>query len=214
MKRGFIDAFRLYLISFSFCLQFCYLAIVFFTILSLKVICCMENLSIFDTRQPEIIEFFINIRELLRICDTRSSLGWKTVELVKHLISDRKLCDFARELEFVPILSSYLHEQLETDKAVLILSVLELLTEGITIQRSGLWLSNLLRYLTNTILEKCDQTLPHLLAVLSNFCLENYVVIFELQRDSQSDEVLQYLVQLQATDPLVVLHASQVNDTC
>jgi len=140
----------------------------------------MENFSVFDTSQPEIVEFFINVRELLINCDHRSSLGWKTIELVKHLCSDSNIRDFIRKLEFVPILASYLHPQLESEKAVLILSNLELLTEGIIIERSGFWLSSLLKYLTDSLLEKSDNVLPHLLAVLSNFCLENYVVINEL----------------------------------
>ena len=171
----------------------------------------MENFSVFDTSQPEIIEFFINVRELLKNCDHRSSLGWRTIELIRHLGSDPTICEFIQKLEFVPILVSYLHPQLESEKAVLILSVLELLTDGIIVERSGFWLSSLLKYLTDTLLEKSDTVLPHLLAVLSNFCLENYVVINELQRESTCDEVLQYLMQLQATDPLVQLHAAQVS---
>lgn len=173
--------------------------------------CCMENLSVFDTSQPDIIEFFISVKELLKTCDHKSSLGWKAVELVKHLSSDPTICDLVCELEFVPILSQYLHGQLEADKAILVLSILEILTEGIALDRTGYWLGNLLKYLTNTILEKSDYTLPHLLAVLSNFCFENYVVINELQRESRSDELLQYLVQLQTDNPLLQLHAAQVS---
>ena len=170
----------------------------------------MENLSVFDTNQPEILEFFINVRELLKTCDNKSCLGWKAVELVKHLSSDSRICELICELEFVPILSQYLHTQLENEKAILLLSVLEILTEGIIVERTGYWLGNLLKYLTNAILEKSDYTLPHLLAVLSNFCFENYVVINELQRESRSDELLQYLVQLQTDNNLVQLHAAQV----
>lgn len=172
----------------------------------------MENLSVFDTSQPDIIEFFINVRELLKTCDNKSALGWKAVELIKHLSSDQAICDFVCELEFVPILSQYLHAQLESDKAVLLLSVLEVLTEGIIVNRTGYWLENLFKYLTSAILEKSDYTTPHLLAVLSNFCFENYVAISELQRESRSDELLQYLVRLQTDNPVVQLHASQVCD--
>ena len=179
-------------------------------IINAQVICCMENFSVFDTSQPEIVEFFINVRELLKNCDHRSSLGWKAIELIKHLCSDPTICDFIQKLEFVPILASYLHSQLESEKAILILSVLELLTEGVIVERSGFWLSGLLKYLTDSLLEKSDSVLSHLLAVLSNFCLENYVVINELQRESTCDEVLQYLMQFQAADPLVQLHAAQV----
>ncbi|XP_057368032.1 LOW QUALITY PROTEIN: uncharacterized protein LOC130689033 [Daphnia carinata] len=176
----------------------------------LQVICCMENLSVFDTSQLDIIEFFINLRELLRTCDNKSCLGWKAVELVKHLSSDSSIFQLLCELEFVPILSQYLHGQLEADKAVLLLSAIETLSEGIIVERTGYWLGNILKYLTNSILEKCDYTLPHLLAVLSNLCFENYVVITELQRENRSELLLQYLIQLQANNPLVQLHASQV----
>lgn len=171
----------------------------------------MENLSVFDTSQPDIIEFFISVRELLKTCDHKSSLGWKAVELVRHLSSDPSICELICELEIVPILSQYLHPQLEADKSVLLLSVLEILTDGIAVERTGYWLGNLLKYLTNAILEKSDYTLPHLLAVLSNFCFENYVVINELQRENRSDELLQYLVQLQTSNPVVQLHAAQVS---
>lgn len=170
----------------------------------------MENLSVFDTSQLDIIEFFINLRELLRTCDNKSFLGWKAVELVKHLSSDSSIFQLLCELEFVPILSQYLHGQLEADKAVLLLSAIETLSEGIIVERTGYWLGNILKYLTNSILEKCDYTLPHLLAVLSNLCFENYVVINELQRENRSELLLQYLIQLQANNPLVQLHASQV----
>ncbi|KAI9563094.1 hypothetical protein GHT06_010551 [Daphnia sinensis] len=176
----------------------------------LQVICCMENLSVFDTSQLDIIEFFINLRELLRTCDNKSCLGWKAVELVKHLSSDSSIFQLLCELEFVPILSQYLHGQLEADKAVLLLSAIETLSDGIIVERTGYWLGNILKYLTNSILEKCDYTLPHLLAVLSNLCFENYVVITELQRENRSELLLQYLIQLQANNPLVQLHASQV----
>lgn len=171
----------------------------------------MENLSVFDTSQPDIIEFFINVRELLKICDNKSTLGWKTIELVKHLSADPSISELVCELEFVPILSQYFHAQLDSDKAVLLLSVLETLTDGISVERTGYWLGNLLKYLTNAILEKSDYTLPHLLAVLSNFCFENYVAINELQRENRSEELLQYLVQLQTSNPVVQLHAAQVN---
>ena len=113
-------------------------------------------------------------------------------------------------MEFISILSEYLHSQLETEKAVVLLSVMELLTEGIIVERTGLWLGNLLNYLTSSILEKSETTLPHLLAVLSNFCLENYVVINELQKEKSSTESMQFLMQLQANDCMVQLHAAQV----
>ena len=150
------------------------------------------------------------MRELLKACDNKSALGWKAVELVKHLSSEPAICEFVCELEFVPILAEYLHSQLESDRAVLLLSVLEVLTEGIVVNRTGYWLGNLLKYLTNAILEKSDYTTPHLLAVLSNFCFENYVAINELQRESRSEEMLQYLVQLQTDNHVIQLHASQV----
>lgn len=172
--------------------------------------CCMDNLNVFDLTQPDVIEFFVNVRELLKACDHKSMLGWKTVELVKHLSTDQNICEFLGELEFVPILTQYLHSSVDAEKVVTLLTVLESLTEGVIIERSGQWLGSLLKYLTNSILEKSDHTLPHLLAVLSNFCLENYVVISELQRETRSDELLQFLVQLQASNPLVQLHAAQV----
>lgn len=87
---------------------------------------------------------------------------------------------------------------------------MEILTEGIIVERTGYWLSHLLKYLTNAVLEKSDYTTPHLLAVLSNFCFENYVAINELQRENRSEELLQYLVQLQTENPIVQLHAAQV----
>lgn len=36
------------------------------------------------------------------------------------------------------------------------------------------------------------------------------MVVIELHRQSRSDELLSYLIQLQASDPLVQLHAAQV----
>ena len=137
-------------------------------------------------------------------------MGWKGIDLVKHLSSNSSICELLCQLQFVPVLSQYLQRQLESDKAVLLLSLLETLTDGIIVDRSGYWLSNTLKYLTNAILEKSDYTLPHLLAVLSNLCFENYVVVNELQRANHSEELLQYLVQLQANNPLIQLHASQV----
>lgn len=174
--------------------------------------CCMENLSIFETSHSDIIEFFINVRELLKSCDNKSAIGWKTVELLNHLCSDQRICEFLSGMEFVPILSEYLHSRLETEKAILLLSVMELLTEGIIVDRAGLWLGNLLKYLTSSILDKSETTLPHLLAVLSNFCLENYVVINELQKEKNSNQMMQFLMQLQANDCMVQLHASQVTN--
>lgn len=170
----------------------------------------MENLTLFDTRQGYTTEFFINVRELLRTCDNKSNLGWKGIDMVKHLSSNSSICELLCQLQFVPVLSHYLQGQLESDKAVLLLSLLETLTDGIIVDRSGYWLSNILKYLTSAILEKSDYTLPHLLAVLSNLCFENYVVVNELQRANRSEDLHQYLVQLQADKPLLQLYASQV----
>ena len=171
----------------------------------------MENLSpIFDTAQSDTIEVFINVRELLKTCDSKSAIGWKTIELLNHLCTEQKIREFLSGMEFVPILSEYLHSQLETEKAIMLLSVMEQLTEGIILERTGLWLGNLLNYLTSSILEKSETKLPHLLAVLSNFCLENYVVINELQKEKSSNELMQFLMQLQANECMTQLHASQV----
>ena len=170
----------------------------------------MDNLAIFDTSQPDIIEFFINVRELLKSGNSKSTIGWKTIEMLNHLCSDQRICEFLSGMEFVPILSEYLHSRLENEKAILVLSVMELLTEGIIVDRTGLWLGNLLKYLTCSILDKKETTLPHLLAVLSNFCLENYVVINELQKENKCSDMMQFLMQLQATDYLIQIHASQV----
>ena len=171
----------------------------------------MENLSLFDTSQGNITEFFINVRELLRTCDNKSNLGWKGIYLVKHLSSKSSICELLCQLQFVPVLSQYLQVQLESEKAVLLLSVLEMLTDGIIIERSGYWLSNTLKYLANAILEKSDYTLPHLLAILSNLCFENYVVVNELQMANRSEELLQFLVQIQTNNDLVLIYSSQVN---
>ena len=171
----------------------------------------MENLSIFDTQQPEIIEFFINLTELLKLCDSKSNVGWKAVETTGHLAQDKEIRTFLQELEVVPVLSAYFNGQTDQDKTTLILSVLETLTEGLTVQRSGLWLSRLLKNLTDCILEKPgDEILGSLLAVASNLSLENYVVINQLQRENRCDELLHYLMQLQLEDPLIQLHAAQV----
>ena len=206
----------------------------------MQVLCCIENFEpLLDVNQLDVAEFYINLRELLRSCEsgqTSSGLGWKVVELIKHLESRPEILAFLRvdELGLVPIVAQYLVAGGAADKMALGLSVLEPLTQGIKVPRSGLWLSGLLKvttfyiistfsssqflkqclnaqqYLVQSVLEKSDHAL-HPLAILSNLCLENDVVVMELNRQSRSDELLHYLMQLQATDELVQLHAAQVN---
>lgn len=85
--------------------------------------CCMENLAIFDVSQPEVVEFFVSLRELLKACD--GGIGWKAVELVGHLRKEPKILEFLCRLDLVPILAQYLVSgQPDTDKTVLLLSVM------------------------------------------------------------------------------------------
>lgn len=89
----------------------------------------MENVSIFDINQPNVVDFFVNIRELLKAChqgqnQSASTLGWKAVEVIKHLQQEPQILNLIRQLEFVPILSLYLTGQQDAEKTILLLSVL------------------------------------------------------------------------------------------
>ncbi len=148
----------------------------------------MENVSIFDTNQPNVVDFFVNIRELLKACQqgqhqSASTLGWKAVEVIKHLQQEPQILNLIRQLEFVPILSLYLTGQQDAEKTILLLSVLgkcfncqlnfylfncfililEPLTDGIIVERASLWLTGLLKGLTQGVLEKSDYTLPYVI---------------------------------------------------
>lgn len=114
----------------------------------------MEKLDcLIDLNEPNVVEFYISLRELLRACESiqpSSGLGWKAVELIKHLESRPEILDFLRLDEFglVPVLAQYLIAggvQPAADKSALALSVLEPLTQGIQVQRTGLWLSGFLK---------------------------------------------------------------------
>ena len=165
--------------------------------------------------RPENIEFFINVRELLKISSNKSDLGWKTIELLKLVSLDPLLCKFLQDLEIVPVLACYLNgpnaaSPPSNDKSASILTVLKCLTRGLAVQRSGLWLQNLLKNLTDRILDRADENLQDLLAIACNLALDSEVVVSELQRNRRCEELLKHLSNFDGVGTVIQLDAAQV----
>uniref|UniRef100_A0A023EY49 Putative structural maintenance of chromosome protein 4 chromosome condensation complex condensin n=1 Tax=Triatoma infestans TaxID=30076 RepID=A0A023EY49_TRIIF len=174
---------------------------------SLQVLPASSDPSVFDLSNKDIIDFFVNLHELMIVHDAQSNVTWSAVNVLLAACRNSTTRErLVHTYKFAPILTKLLRLELgSNEKNLKVLQLLQELTYGVNISWQEAHLSVLISTLTKWIVAN-DETLILLsLGVLVNLCYKNVPAVYTLMRSVDIKKFIKAILKLQKNnDPLRV----------
>ncbi|KAJ0171533.1 hypothetical protein K1T71_013083 [Dendrolimus kikuchii] len=157
------------------------------------------DLSIFSPGRSEVCAFFSSLWRAM--CDIRGPHWAGVAVLARAAIEPSAKHALTHTYKFMPILARLLTDAISNDKKIKLLSVMQDISYGIKISWQESYLNNLMKQLTEWIMqpmtEPAHRTIGHKsLTVLVNVCYGNLPAIYTLMRTVDTKDFVLHLISL------------------
>ncbi|CAG4952268.1 unnamed protein product [Parnassius apollo] len=157
------------------------------------------DLSIFSPGRSEVCAFFSSLWRVM--CDCRGPHWAGVAVLARAAIEPNARYALTHTYKFMPILARLLSSAISNEKKIKLLSVMQDISYGIKISWQESYLSELMKQLTDWIVQPMSEpqyrTIGHKsLTVLVNLCYGNLPAIYALMRTVDTKEFVVHLINL------------------
>ncbi|XP_014260982.1 protein CIP2A homolog [Cimex lectularius] len=164
----------------------------------LQILGATSDPNLYDPGSRDVVEFFINLYELLISVDVHSHLNWLAINVLLEACRNVKTREsLVHTYKFTSILTTVLLETQALEKRLKILQLLKELTYGIKITWQEAYLPSLITALTNWIMGDDVEFLPLSLSILVNLCYQNMPSIYTLLRAVNIKKFLKSILKIQ-----------------
>uniref|UniRef100_T1HNJ6 CIP2A N-terminal domain-containing protein n=1 Tax=Rhodnius prolixus TaxID=13249 RepID=T1HNJ6_RHOPR len=174
---------------------------------SLQVLPASSDPTVFDLSNKDIVDFFVNLHELMIVFDAQSNITWSAVTVLLAACRNSNTRErLVHTYKFAPILTKLLRFELgSNEKNLKVLQLLQELTYGVNISWQEAHLGALISLLTEWIVGNDESLILLSLGVLVNLCYKNVPAVFTLMRSVDIKKFIKSVLKLQKNnDPLRV----------
>ncbi|KAK9505034.1 hypothetical protein O3M35_009184 [Rhynocoris fuscipes] len=166
---------------------------------SLQILSATSDPNIFDFTNKDIVDFFVNLHELMYTVELNSSVMWAAVSVLLEACHNSNTRErLIHTFKFTAILTKLLkYDKQYNEKNVITMKVLQELTYGIKISWQEAHLGSLISILTKWIVDSDQELILLSLGVLVNLCFKNVPAVYTLMRSVDIKKFIKIILKLQ-----------------